>query len=58
MILSQSVTLGLSLVHMDVVTAFLNGFLNEEIYDEVKGGFHQPLVIKKFRIKRKQGETR
>ena len=32
MILSQSVTLGLSLVHMDVVTAFLNGFLNEEIY--------------------------
>ena len=32
MILSQSVTLGLSLVHMDVVTAFLNGLLNEEIY--------------------------
>ena len=32
MIVSQSVTLGLSLVHMDVVTAFLNGLLTEEIY--------------------------
>ena len=32
MILSQSVTLGLSLVIMDVVTTFLNGLLNEELY--------------------------
>ena len=32
MILSQPVTLGLSLVHIDVVTAVLNGLLNEDIY--------------------------
>ena len=32
MILSQFVTLGLSLAHMDVVTTFLNGLLNEQIY--------------------------
>jgi len=32
MLLSQTVRLGLNLTHLDVVTAFLNGSLEEEIY--------------------------
>ena len=31
--------------------------LGQPKFDKVKGVFHQPLVIKKFRIKRKQRET-
>ena len=32
MLLSQTVRLGLNLTHLDVVTAFLNGSLEDDIY--------------------------
>lgn len=50
LLLSQSVRLGLTLTHMDVVTAFLNGSLDEEIYMQppptVKNIFPKGKVLK------------
>ena len=42
MLLSQSVQLGLDLIHMDVVTAFLHGSLQEELYLKIPANMQTP----------------
>jgi len=42
MLLSQSVQLGLDLIHMDVVTAFLHGSLQEELYLKIPANIQTP----------------
>ena len=55
MLLSQSVQLGLNLIHMDVVTAFLHGSLQEELYLKIPSNIYADSLQQDLCVQDEQG---